>query len=216
MGGSTRSRSSRRRLSPAERRAELLDALAAELAETDFHQVAVPAVVRRAGASQGLFYRYFDDLDAAFVELLEDRVVPRLREATESLHLDHERGVDVEVDLAAWFEVLAALVEDDGPVLRAALQAAPTASGAAGDYCRALIEGFRQWGEDLLREVEGRPPFRRIDPHQVSHMVIGMTLHCVFNGLEGVEPSRWARELAGFEAWGLLARPDDDDEAASR
>lgn len=206
MSAPVSSRSTRRRLSPAERRAELLDALAAELAETDFHQLAVPAVVRRAGASQGLFYRYFEDLDAAFIELLEERVVPRLQAATDRLRLDHERGEDVEQDLVAWFEVLAALVEEDRALLQAALQAAPTTTGPAGDYCRALIEGFRQWGEDLLREVNGREPFREVDPHQVSHMVIGMTLHCVFHGLEGVEPARWARQLAGFEAWGLLAR----------
>lgn len=208
MTSSASPRSGRRRLTPAERRAELLDALAAELAETDFHQVAVPSVVRRAGASQGLFYRYFEDLDTAFIELLEERVVPQLQAATERLRVDHDRGHEVEDALAAWFEVLAALVHDDGPVLRAALLAAPTTSGAASDHCRALIEGFRQWAEDLLREVGGRGPFRDVDPHQVSHMIIGMTLHCVFNGLEGAEPRRWARELAAFEAWGLLARPD--------
>ena len=189
----------------------MLDALAAELAATDFHQLAVPAVVRRAGASQGLFYRYFDDLDAAFIELLEERIVPRLQAATARLSLDHGRGAEVEDALAGWFEVLATLMHEEGPLLRAALQAAPTTSGVAGDYCRGLIEGFRRWGEDLLREVNGEGPFRRVDPRQVSHMVIGMTLHCVFNGLDGVEPARWARQLAGFEAWGLLARSDQDE-----
>lgn len=211
MGSPATSRSARRRLTPSERRAELLDALSAELAASGFHQLAVPAVVRRAGASQGLFYRYFEDLDAAFIELLEDRVVPRLQEATERLSLDQRRGRDVEDALADWFEVLAALVQENGPLLRAALRAAPTTSGVAGSYCRELIEGFRQWGEDLLRDVNGQGPFRRLDPHQVSHMVIGMTLHCVFDGFEGVEPARWARELAGFEAWGLLARPPREE-----
>jgi AcrR family transcriptional regulator len=208
MGASVQSSEPRRRLSPAERRGELLDALARELDETGFHELSVPAVVRRAGTSQGLFYRYFDDLDAAFIELLEERVVPRLRKATGRMRLDHDRGVDVEAALAAWFEVLAALVDEEGAVMRGALREAPTAPGVAGDYCRALIEEFRRWGAELLEQVNGRPPFRRVDPHLVSHMVVGMTLHSIFTGLDGVDPARWARELASFEAWGLLARAE--------
>lgn len=206
MGTSGQHRGPRRRLSPGQRRIELLDALALELHDVGFHALSVPAVVRRAGTSQGLFYRYFADLDAAFIELLEERVVPRLREASGDLRLDHGRGVEVESDLAAWFEVLAALVDEQGAVLRAALREAPTTAGGAGDYCRELIEEFRRWGAGLLEQVNGRPPFRQLDAQLVSHMVIGMTLHCVFTGLDGADPGRWAQELASFEAWGLLAR----------
>lgn len=208
MAASTEAPRARRRLPPEQRRRELLDAVAAELAATDFHALSVPAVVRRAGVSQGLFYRYFDDLDAAFVALLEDRVVPALLAATARTRLDRSDAAGIEDDLAGWFESLAVLVEEQGPLLRAALLAAPTGSGVAARYCRDLIERLRRWGEGLLEAVNGEPPFRSVDAYHVSHMVVGMTVHCALLGLEGADARSWAREMAGFEAWGLLGGPE--------
>lgn len=180
-----------------------------ELTVTDFHRISVPAVVRRAGASQGLFYRYFGDLDDAFVALLDERVVPRLLMATTQLRLDHGRAADVEDELVAWFEHFALLIESEGAVMRAALLAAPSGSGKAATYCRDLIEQLRQWGEHLLETVNGRPPFRRVDSHHVSHMVVGMTVHCALHGLEGVDRRTWALEMGRFETWGLLGCPGE-------
>lgn len=200
----------RRRLAPEERRRELLRALAEELEVRDFHRLSVPAVVQRAGVSQGLFYRYFDDLDDAFIALLEQDVVPRLLEATERLRLDHPTAEDVERDLARWFEELARLVDEQGAVLRAGLVAAPSGSGKATAYCRELIERFRTWGETLLQDVNGSPPFRAVNARHVSQMVVGMTLHCALNGFEGSDPRAWAREMARFEVWGLLGHGPED------
>lgn len=38
----------------------------------------------------------------------------------------------------------------------------------------------------------------------------------MFNDLEGTEPGRWARELAGFEAWGLLGSGPTTTTSSSR
>lgn len=202
----------RRRLAPADRRRELLDALSEELVETDWHRISVPMVVRRAGASQGLFYRYFDGLDEAFVALVEQRIVPRLADAGNRLRLDLDTPGDVELSLTAWFESLARLVLDEQHLVRATLVSAPTGSGRAADYCRELLAGLRQWGQSLLEGVNGTGPYRSVDAALVSHMVVGMTVHCALAGLDDTDPCDWAREMARFEAWGLLGRCTGEEE----
>lgn len=198
----------RRRLAPEQRRRELLGALATELAGADWHRLTVAMVVRRADASQGLFYRYFHDLDEAFIALLEDRILPPLLAASDQLDLDHTEGTEVEASLTRWFENLATLVAQEGPVLRAALLAAPSGHGPAAQYCRDLIEQLRAWGEGLLQPLNGQHPYRDVNARHVSHMVVGMTIHCALTGLDGAEPATWAREMARFEAWGLLGAPE--------
>lgn len=167
-------------------------------------------VVRRAGASQGLFYRYFADLDAAFIALLEDRILPPLMAMSDELRLDHPHGSQVEESLARWFEGLARLAVEQRPVMQAALLAAPSGRGRAAEYCQGLLEQLRQWGEGLLEPLNGTDPYRLVDVRHVSHMVVGMTVHCTLAGLDGTDPAVWAREMARFETWGLAGHPRDD------
>ncbi|MCH9730436.1 MAG: TetR/AcrR family transcriptional regulator [Actinomycetia bacterium] len=199
---------SRRRLAPETRRQELLDALAAELAETQWHRISVPMVVRRAGASQGLFYRYFGDLDEAFIALVDDRIVPRLSDIGGRLRLDVGSPEAVEAMLTGWFEGLAELMVDEPHVIKATLLAAPTGAGAAADYCRGLLDELRQWGQGLLEQVNGTGPYRKVDAALVAHMVVGMTVQCVSTGMGAIDPARWASEMARFEAFGLLRRDE--------
>lgn len=199
---------SRRRLAPETRRQELLDALAAELAETQWHRISVPMVVRRAGASQGLFYRYFGDLDEAFIALVDDRIVPRLSDIGGRLRLDVGSPEAVEAMLTGWFEGLAKLMVDEPHVIKATLLAAPTGAGAAADYCGGLLDELRQWGQGLLEQVNGTGPYRQVDAALVAHMVVGMTVQCVSTGIGATDPARWASEMARFEAFGLLRRDE--------
>ena len=200
--------SGRRRLSPEVRRQELLGALTVELGESDWHGITVPMVVRRAGASQGLFYRYFCDLDEAFIALVDERMVPRLAQAADRFRLDVETPEAVEAMLAGWYEGLARLVVDEPALVRAALLAAPSGVGAAAEHCRQLLEGLRAWGEVLLEDVNGVGVYRQVDAALVSRMVVGMAVGCASVGLGDTDPACWAREMARFEAFGLL-RCDD-------
>lgn len=202
--------STRRRLPTAERREEFLNALAAELGESNWHDITVSKVVRRAEASQGLFYRYFRDLDSAFIALVDDRVWPTLAEAGTRLDLSVSSGAELQERLTRWFTDFAGLVVDQGPVIRAALLAAPAGTGAAADHCRHLIEQLRAWGAGLLGPVNGREPYRAMDATLVSHMVVGMTLQCAQLGVENHEIKAWASEMAAFETWGLISRAQPD------
>lgn len=188
-----------------------MTALAVELAETDWHGITVPMVVRRAGVSQGLFYRYFSDLDAAFIALIDERVVPRLAHAAERLRLDVDTPEAVEEMLAGWYKGLARLVVDEPALVNAALLAAPSGAGAAADYCRQLLEDLRAWGQALLEGVNGAGPYRQVDAELVSRMVVGMAVGCASVGLGDTDPARWAREMARFEAFGLLRRDRDEE-----
>lgn len=202
----------RQRLSPEDRRCQLIDALADELMESGWHGVSVPRVVGRAGVSQGLFYRYFTDLDDAFVVLVEQRLLPRLVEAGEQLRFDVDRPDDLEAVLSAWFATLGQLMLDQRDLLTAALLAAPSGTGRAAEYCREVLESFRQWGEQLLEDVNGTGIFRRVDAALVSQMVLGMTIQCALAGMGGRDVQHWAREMARFEAGGLLRHDPENEE----
>lgn len=201
-------RSKRRRLSPEQRRSELLVAVRDELAGGSLDTLTVPSITRRAGAAQGTFYRYFRDVDDAFIALVDERVVPRLTELASALDLEPPvDGDGVERVLREWFLGLAFLIRDEGPLLHAILTLAPTRSGRAADRVREVVEGLRAWGEELMSRVNGRPPYRRVDPHGISYIVVGMTIASVRQATEGTfEPEAWAREIAAFETWGLVER----------
>lgn len=203
------SSAARRRLRPEERRGELLAAARAQLAQGSLDSVTVPAIARRAGAAQGTFYRYFRDVEDVFVALLDERVVPRLMDLARSLDLGRPRdGGEVESVLRAWFLGLANLIQEEGPLLHAALTVAPHRPGRAAGRCREILEQMRAWGEGLMTAVNGQPPYRTVDPRYVSYIVLGMTIASITQATEDAafEPEAWAREMAAFETWGLVQR----------
>ncbi|MFV1989791.1 MAG: TetR/AcrR family transcriptional regulator, partial [Acidimicrobiales bacterium] len=174
--------------------------------------ISVPVVTRRAGVSQGLFYHYFDDLDDAFIALVEDRIVPRLAEAGSCVEVDVDAGEDLERSLTQWYESLAKLLLNEPHLVRATLLAAPTGTGRASDYCRETIDGLRLWGKDLLDEVNGTGPYRLVDTSLVSQMVVGMIVQCALTGLGDTDPHYWAQQMARFEVWGLVRRQNEPQE----
>jgi len=60
----------RRRLGAPERRAQLVDAAVAVLAEVGYQATKADAIAARAGVSKGLLWHYFADLD----DLMETRL----------------------------------------------------------------------------------------------------------------------------------------------
>lgn len=61
----------RRRLDPAERREELLEQALLEFARRPYDQVTVADIAARAGASEGLVFRYFADKRKLYLEAIE-------------------------------------------------------------------------------------------------------------------------------------------------
>lgn len=51
---------------------KLLDAAAAEFAESGFHEASISGITRRAGVALGTFYTYYDSKDAIFRALVSD------------------------------------------------------------------------------------------------------------------------------------------------
>ena len=49
---------------------KLLDAAAAEFAESGFHEASISGITRRAGVALGTFYTYYDSKDAIFRALV--------------------------------------------------------------------------------------------------------------------------------------------------
>jgi AcrR family transcriptional regulator len=60
----------RRRLDPAERRGELLEQALLEFARRPYDEVTVADIAARAGASEGLVFRYFADKRELYVEAI--------------------------------------------------------------------------------------------------------------------------------------------------
>lgn len=205
--GSGRGR--RRRLAPAERRRELLEAVERVVAEHGYAAATVPLVVAEAGIAQGSFYRYFRDLDAAFAELAR-RVLAPVAEAVFALRLSDVRtAADVERALRGYYEVLAGQLAAHPAIVREALLVAPSSVGDAGREMSAFLREMRDHVAELIAAHAGRGPFRSSDPHIAAAAMTGMVLGAAQAATEPdatFDPKHWAREMARLET-GALVRP---------
>src|SRR5580693_2928558 len=77
-------RTPRRRLSPDDRRAELLALGAAVFGQRPYDEVRIDEIAERAGVSRALMYHYFPDKRAFFAAVVTDEA-DRLYEATNQL-----------------------------------------------------------------------------------------------------------------------------------
>lgn len=205
---------SRRRLEPEVRRQELMAALAAELAETDWYGITAPMVVRRADASQGLFYCYVSDLDAAFSALVDERVVPRPAQAAERFRLDVDTPEAVEAILASRYEGSGQVRGRWAGTGQGGALGRAVWIGGAADYCRQPLEDVRARSH-VLREDgtgTGTGTCRQVDATLFSRMVEGMAVGCASPGLGDADPACWAREMARCAAFGLPCRDDREQE----
>ena len=77
-------RVTRRRLSPEDRRAELLSLGAEVFGKRPYDEVRIDEIAERAGVSRALMYHYFPDKRAFFAAVVRDEA-DRLYEATSDL-----------------------------------------------------------------------------------------------------------------------------------
>ncbi|MBF6176808.1 TetR/AcrR family transcriptional regulator, partial [Nocardia blacklockiae] len=138
----------RRRLSPEDVRAELLAALAGEIAEKGYRATTVGDVVGRAQMSRRAFYAHFGSKEDCYLALLDSTttvLVSRIREAVDS---SQPWQVQVRQAIGAWLET-------------SALQPALALSWcrdapALGEPARALQQRSQQAFGELVTDLIGR------------------------------------------------------------
>jgi len=195
----------RRRLRPEARRAELLSALERVLGREGHAGATVPKVVAEAGAAQGSFYRYFRDIDDAFVALTHELLTPVVDAVLAMDPGSARTPSDLEAALLPFYRAFAAQLAAHPAAMHEALIAASSERGEAGRVLALALDALRGRAEDLLRlELGGR---RIEEPRLVSAAVLGMALGAAHEAtrLEGrFDTEAWAKTMARFETGGLM------------
>lgn len=217
-GREAKVRAPRRRLAGQERRRTLLAALESAVAERGWQGVTVPEVVARAGVAQGTFYRYFRNLDEALRALVVDLIEP-IRHSAYGFDPTAVR-TPAELERAIYIThcALTETITSHPVLLREALLVGSAAPGVAGAALRAFLAEMRGLLRRQLAQVNGRPPFRVMDPAIAAGAAMGMLLSAVQEAAErpqGFDGETWRREIARLEA-GMLASPVASLEAPAR
>jgi AcrR family transcriptional regulator len=198
----------RARLLPEQRRENLLRAVEDVVTERGYQGATVPRVVARAGIAQGSFYRYFRDVDAAVLALMQRAVAPVIEAATALDFARVRTATDLEWELLRFYRTLARVLVAHPAVVREALLVAPTARGELAGAMSGLLRSLREVARRLITTHAGRPPFRAIgDPEAAAAAIVGMILGAAqeaFATDQGFDAERWANEMARFEAGALL------------
>src|SRR5438045_468208 len=111
-----------RRLTPAERRAQVLEAARRVFVRDGFAEASTAAVAREAGVTRGLVHHYFGSRRALFLAVLADlaeRLPAAIRTDLEGLSVEEVVAINsnalldaVERDRDAWLALLAATGPD--------------------------------------------------------------------------------------------------------
>jgi AcrR family transcriptional regulator len=196
------------RLHPVQRREQLLVAAEAVVAEHGYQGATVPRIVARAGIAQGSFYRYFRDVDAAVLELMQRALAPVAQAAAGLDFARVQNASDLEWELLRFYRVLARELVSHPALLREALLVAPAARGALGAAMSGFLDSMHETALRLVGAPARRAPFRAIaDPGAAAGAVVGMILGAAQQAVDrqdDFDTERWANEMARFEAGALL------------
>jgi AcrR family transcriptional regulator len=202
-------KSRRQRLDPKERRAQIMEAARKQIESRGFQNLTVPGIVHSAGVAQGSFYRYFRNVDDVFIALFKETIVPPIFEAFEKLDFQPVKTAkDLEAMLFKWYRALAEIISQHSILIREALTVVPYSGGDAAREVTKFLENLRKLGEELMEQVNGSPPFRKVNSRIISHAVLGMVIGATLQAAaEGLDIELWAKEMARLEGGGLLSRP---------
>jgi AcrR family transcriptional regulator len=177
------------------------------IARDGFLAATVPRVVAEAGAAQGSFYRYFDNVDAAFLALSE-RVLGPIAQAAAEMSFDGTVDPDeVEAELRRYYRVLAEQLARYPELCRAALLLAPGLRGPVGEAMTAFFAMMRARAKDLLTPYLNTAPPHGADPDIIASALVGMVIGASEEALRlgsRFDPEHWAEEMARFETGALL------------
>ena len=197
----------RRRLSRDDRRAELVGATRAILAEHGYHGVSVPRIVAAAGVSQGTFYRYFENLDLALRQVVDEALAPLIQLTHEIEVSQIQTAAQLEEVLLRYYRALFTELARQSRLIREVVVVLPTIDGEAGDAARSFLRAMRQHTRAALASVNGRAPFRAMDPQIVGSAIVGMVIGAAQQMAElgpAFAIEAWAMEMAKLEAHMLL------------
>jgi AcrR family transcriptional regulator len=184
----------RRRRTPAEAEAEILDAADRLLRERPFHALTIDQLMAATTLSRKSFYVYFADR----YELLTRLVAP-LRERLDAANRPLLEGDDLVADGLATLRAVAGVLAADGALVRALHE--------ASIYDRRAAELWRAFNRPVVAAVSAR--IRReveaetIPPLDVEALVpplIGMNLFTLFERVVGAGPAEREAVARGLHA----------------
>jgi AcrR family transcriptional regulator len=198
----------RRRLSPEDRRQELLAATQRVIEQYGYADSSVPRVVAEADTAQGNFYRYFKNLDDAFLALVRTLLEPV---QTAAFGLDFSTVTtprQVEEVLLTFYRQLGRLLAAHAKVLREVLLVGQAAPGPVGREITAFLNQMRALAKLLIDTHMQRPPFRpTMDSEIVAGAIVGMIVGAVQDASllgKKFDSEKWAIEMARLETGALV------------
>ncbi|MEC3980579.1 TetR/AcrR family transcriptional regulator [Amycolatopsis sp. H20-H5] len=181
----------RRRLDPAERRAELLDAGALLFAAKPYEEVFMEDIAEQAGISRALLYRYFPnkrDLFAAIYQQAADRLlaeaefdpavsVPELVSAALDAHIDYfaanRNTVLAANQVLAGDRVIQAIIDDECATLQRRLLEVTGLEGRTRETVSALLMSWLVFVRTLCVDWLANQAFSRAE---LREMCVGALL----------------------------------------
>jgi len=133
-------------------RAQLLEAGHKVFVERGYYATRVADIVKAAGVSHGVFYRYFDN-KAGLFRILTKQAIEQLGDALDSIpELTSRDGADVEEELRVWLRRFATTYAEEAAIFTMWSEAT-THDNGLGDVSAAIIDGSRA---RLARHLEPR------------------------------------------------------------
>ena len=201
----TARRSASVRLTPDERRRQLLDVACVEFAERGFYATAMDDLAAAAGVTKPVFYQHFLSKRALFIAVLEDvggRLLDVLREATMSVNTGRARVTE---GFAAYFR----FVVGDRAAFRLLFGASARNDPEFADVVDGVLSDAAAAVSTLI-EIPGSTEHRLILAHAVVGMAEGISRHALTDPDGSLDPdqlAQWVAELAWFGLRGV--RPED-------
>ncbi|MFE9119950.1 TetR/AcrR family transcriptional regulator [Streptomyces sp. NPDC007172] len=176
----------RRRLSPAERRKELLDVGARLFAARPYDDVLMEDVAQQAGVSRALLYRYFPNKSALFAAVYQqasDRLLDGTRiDPGHSLLAQLSAGLDLHFDyfaanrntvlaanrVLAGDPVIQAIINDELAELSRRVLGATALEGRARDTASAALTAWLVFVRALCVDWLTHETFSRTELHDMS------------------------------------------------
>lgn len=206
-----RTRKTRTRLAPEERREQILEAATRAFVRGGYHGTHVDDVIREAGIARGTFYLYFDSKHAVFAALL-DRVMLAAFEVRSPIgEQEMTDGAAVEEVLREHYRAFLAHVRRSRDLWLLLLDEAAGADKGFTEQLAAHRTAWQRRIRDFVRTLSARGiAGADVDAEAVGWMVVGMvemTVRRYALGESAPNVGRLARALAAFEVSGVLATP---------
>jgi len=191
------------RLSPEERRRQLLDVACSEFAERGFSATSMDDLAAAAGITKPVFYQHFSSKRALFVAVLDEtggRLLDVLEQATGSARTGRAR---VEEGFAAYFR----FVESDRAAFRLLFGASARNDPEFADVVDGILTRVAAAVSTLI-EIDGSSEHRQVLAHAVVGMAEGISRHALTDPDASHDPTQlasWVAELAWFGLRGIRA-----------